>query len=314
MICHFGRRLLGKRFYWNHDKPQDVFYYGNIKSTFLLIEIRSIWLGFFGAFVLWVNATQVSTDWNNFRKNLHDFLQSRWVLFLQIEPLEDLDNADVFIKTKSPYKKFLTPFTRYIDLRAPEDDIFAQMHEKGRYNIKYAIKKWVSIEYASPTSENIDIWKELFDDTLSRDNFSWNSREYYQIFIEKIVSKNLGWLYFARYEWRVIAAGIFVFMPDRAIYYYGASSSNVLDRKVFAPYLLQWEMMKIAKQKWIAIYDLLGVAHPDDPNDTLAWVSFFKSRFGGEIVQLPQKILYPISWKYRYFYALQVLKNLLKRR
>jgi lipid II:glycine glycyltransferase (peptidoglycan interpeptide bridge formation enzyme) len=47
----------------------------------------------------------------------------------------------------------------------------------------------------------------------------------------------------------VIAAGIFVFTLERAIYYYGASSSKSMDRNIFSPYLLQWEMMKLAKSK-----------------------------------------------------------------
>jgi hypothetical protein len=33
-------------------QAKEAFYYGDIHSTFLLIEIRSIGLGFFGAFVL----------------------------------------------------------------------------------------------------------------------------------------------------------------------------------------------------------------------------------------------------------------------
>lgn len=77
----------------------------------------------------------------------------------------------------------------------------------------------------------------------------------------------------------MIAAGIWVFFPSRAIYYYGASSSDPEHRKQMAPYLLQWQAIHDAQQAGIPIYDFLGVADPDDPDDHLAGVTMFKERF-----------------------------------
>ncbi len=111
---------------------------------------------------------------------------------------------------------------------------------------------------------------QLFTDTLSRDGFSGNSREYYEIFLRTLDQQKSGGLYFARFEDRVIAAGIFVFNSDRAIYYYGASSSQYCDRKVFGSYLLQWEVMRIAKSLGISVYDFLGISSPDSIDDPLA--------------------------------------------
>lgn len=67
----------------------------------------------------------------------------------------------------------------------------------------------------------------------------------------------------------MIAGGIFVFTPTRAIYYYGASSSLSADRKQMAPYLLQWTAIREAKMRQIPVYDFLGVADPSDPDDNL---------------------------------------------
>ncbi len=296
-------------------QAKESFYYGNIESTFLLIEIRSIGLGFYWAFSIGVRSFQIFPDWDEYIQNLQIFLRQKWVLFLQIEPIEELwiMNHNRCIIQK-PYKKFITPYTRLINLSLSEDDILSQMHEKWRYNTRYAQKKWVKIEHVESTRENIDIWMNLLDDTLARDGFSWNTRTYYETFITQIESQLQWWLYFARFEWRVIAAGIFVFLPEVAIYYYGASSSDTWDKKIFAPYLLQWEVMREAKSRWIQSYDLLWIAQPGVENDPLEWVSFFKSRFGWEIIMLPEKMLFPLSWKYRYFSWLQGIKNLLKRR
>ena len=301
-------------------QAREVFYFWNPKGSYLLIEIRSIWLGFFGAFSLWVTSQQVSQDWNIFIQSLSDFLSKKWVLYLQIEPITDLqlEKQSGYKKPNTfghrPYRKFLTPHTRIIDLSGTEDEILAQMHEKWRYSIRTAAKRWVIIEAAEPTEENIDIWMSLLTETLSRDKFSGNSRQYYISFLENLFQNDMGGLYFAKLEDRVIAAWVFVYTAERAIYYYGASSSLESDRKALAPYLLQWEAIMIAKRRGILQYDLLWVSDPDFPNDDLAGVSFFKSRFGWVVTSLPPKILHLLSWKYTIFRHIQKIKNLLKRR
>jgi hypothetical protein len=64
----------------------------------------------------------------------------------------------------------------------------------------------VIIEAAEPTEENIDIWMNLLTETLSRDKFSGNSRQYYISFLENLFQNDMGGLYFAKLEDRVIAA------------------------------------------------------------------------------------------------------------
>ena len=78
----------------------------------------------------------------------------------------------------------------------------------------------------------------------------------------------------------MIAAGIFVFHGDTAIYYYGASSSDREFRKHMAPYLLQWFAIGEAKKRGCTTYDFLGIASPGSVDDRLAGVSAFKEKFG----------------------------------
>jgi lipid II:glycine glycyltransferase (peptidoglycan interpeptide bridge formation enzyme) len=60
----------------------------------------------------------------------------------------------------------------------------------------------------------------------------------------------------------VIATSILVVTPERAIYYYGASVSDLEARKVKAPEALQWKMIQDAKIFGATTYDLLGIANP----------------------------------------------------
>ncbi len=292
-------------------QAREVFYFGSISSSYLLVEIRSIWLWLYGAFSLGVSHSHIGSDWDVFIIAIQKELKSRNIVLFQIESIDGELKSN---NTQEPYKKFLTPHTRVLDLSLSENEILAQMHEKWRYNIRLAAKRGVLVERVMATTANIDIWMDLLSDTLSRDGFAGNSRSYYETFIHRLEQDNQWWLYFSRFEGRVIAGGIFVFTPSRAIYYYGASSSRVEDRKQMAPYLLQWTAICEAKSRQIPAYDFLGVADPTDPDDTLRWVTEFKEKFGWKIEILPSKILYSLSWKYRGFLALQKIKNLLKRR
>ncbi len=120
---------------------------------------------------------------------------------------------------------------------------------------------------------------DILADTTARDGFSHNARAYYEIFLSILEKNNAGGLLFARYDDRVIAAGIWVFSGETAIYYYGASTSDRELRKHMAPYFLQWEAIKEAKRRNCQQYDFLGIAPPDAHVSHLAGVSEFKEKF-----------------------------------
>lgn len=286
-------------------QAKEVFFYGNSSSSWALVEIRSLWLWQYGAFSLGIKEKQVWDDFSDLLSSLKKVLAEKWALFLQIEPIGEIPDLRWQIPDSRFYKAFLTPHTRVLDLTLPEEDILKQMHEKGRYNIRLAEKRGVIVESAESTKENLDIWMKILSETTSRDGFSGNPRQYYEAFLSELQKGNMGGLYFARLENRVIAAAIFVFTPSQAIYYYGASSSLKEDKKHMAPYLLQWHAILEAKKRQIPLYDFLWVADPDDPSDPLRGVTEFKEKFGGTRVNLPQKILFPLSWKYKSFLLLR---------
>lgn len=111
------------------DHAKEVFYFGNISSTFLLIEIRSIGLGMYGAFSLGVTQEQIGSDVVDFFSVLRRELRKKGVIFLQIEPLQGTF-PDVPKLRSQVYREFLYPYTRVIDLTISEEAVQAQMHEK----------------------------------------------------------------------------------------------------------------------------------------------------------------------------------------
>ena len=171
----------------------------------------------------------------------------------------------------------------------------AQMKEKGRYNIRLATKKGVTVsgfqyldgswkkvlgieDEANPLQEYVRIMRE----TTARDGFSMHSAAYLQHFCATFASDGLLLLAYA--EGQVIAGGIFCHDDDTFYYYYGASSNTF--RNLMAPYAVQWAAIQYAQEHTSCqTYDFLGIADDvENTKDPLYGVTSFKTKFGGKRV------------------------------
>lgn len=292
-------------------QAREVFYFGNPDSTFFLVEIRSVGAGFFGAFILWVKNFQIAEDFWKCFDALKNFLQKKWVIFIQIEPIEEISKFQK-MSSKEVSRKFLTPFTRIISLADDAEKIIADMPQKGRYAIRNAEKKWVEIEIITNFSDEIlDEWMKLLNETTTRDAFAHNSREYYKTFLQELW--NDVFMVASKINGKYLAMTISVFSYDTALYYYGASTSDPEGRKLASSYLTLWESMKFSKNHGKRMYDLFGVADPNNSDDPLMGVSQFKQKLGGEIHELPKKFLIPISFKFSIYSLLLKIKKFLKK-
>ena len=160
---------------------------------------------------------------------------------------------------------------------------------------------------AEKTEKNIKIFYDLMMETTSRDNFFWNTFDYYKIFLDELPYSKL---LFADFEGKIISAWIFVFLENEAIYYYWASTSEKQYRNLMAPYLLQWKAIQIAKEKWIKIYDFLWTAWETEKNSPLAWVTDFKLKFTKQSQKVSESFLF-INKKFKYKF-IEFLKKLKK--
>jgi len=156
------------------------------------------------------------------------------------------ENA-VFIRMSSykdlPLALPLTSFDHHpqtslvIDLSQSEEEILAQMKPKGRYNIKVAEKHHVKVEVSS----DVDTFYHLLKKTGGRDGFGIHEKEYYQNMLGALGQH--AQLLMARYEDRVVAGGIFVYLDEWGIYYYGASDHHY--RKFMASANTDWQKTSV---------------------------------------------------------------------
>ena len=241
--------------------------------------------------------------------NLNKTAEQYKSIFTQIDSISPYmqDFFEIISKSKRhkvDQKLPIPSFTNIIELDKNEEDILLDMKHKGRYNIKLAERKGVTVKRG-----DIKDFKKFYDilkTTSSRDGFFINEFDYYKQMIENI--KDAVFLC-AYHGDELLAAAIFTYTKNQALYYYGASSNNF--RNLMAPYLLQWNAIKIAKEKKCKYFDFLGISDPDIKNDRLSGVTDFKLKFGGKVTRFNPS--YIIVHNFFIFALYNFLRRVFKR-
>ncbi len=168
--------------------------------------------------------------------------------------------------------------TLILDIAKSDDEILAQMHPKGRYNIRVAEKQGVIVE----SSSDISAFYGLLTGTGARDGFKIHQKSHYARFVESL---GQSFLLMATHENRPVAGLLGTVWNGTGIYYYGASSYE--DRALMAPYALQWAAIRHCKGLGCTRYDLLGIDAPGLPATAWKGITDFKRKFGGATVLYP---------------------------
>lgn len=197
------------------------------------------------------------------------------VFFSPMNPLPPMDGL------RPSGRSVQAEATRIVDLGLSEAELIAQMHPKGRYNIRVAEKNGVTVE----ESNDAETFYRLLRETGERDGFGILPQSRYRAFLDHLQG---SFLLIAKAHGRPIAGLLGVVFGEQGIYYYGASS--YASRALMAPYALQWASIRHCKGLGCISYDLLGVAPPNAPrNHSWAGISDFKAKFGGQVVLYPSE-------------------------
>lgn len=279
--------------------------------SYALVEKRDIGLGYDGFFCIGGPVVNRKNSLQELSGAIKELSFKEKVVFTQIEPLSSMVLAGF---KEGFYKNFIEKNTAIIDLHQDDETILARMKPKGRYNIRVAQKAGVQVEQVSYTEEHLNLFYEILGETLERDGFAANSREYFRIFLQYLEKQKLGGLFMATREGEVIATGIFIFYKKTALYYYGASSSDNVKRKYMASYLLQWKATQEAKNRGCEVFDFLGIADSKEIDSPLAGVTDFKLKLTNETREWPKsQILVLKKVSFLFFRARKILKALKNR-
>jgi lipid II:glycine glycyltransferase (peptidoglycan interpeptide bridge formation enzyme) len=245
-------------------------------------------------------------DWTNHdlhRRVLVELLEiarRERLIFLKIDPEVDLgrgvpgkegchDSADAqaLVEEMSQQGWIYSPEqvqfknTVMLDLNGPEAEWLARMKQKTRYNLRLAQKNGVKVIKAE--KEDFPRLYRMYAETAARDGFIIRPEAYYLDVWTRFVEHDLATLLVAEVDGEPVAGLVLFHVGETAWYVYGMSVNR--HREKMPNYALQWEAMRVAKEKGCNRYDLWGAPDVFDGNDSMAGVFRFKEGLGGEVIR-----------------------------
>jgi len=194
---------------------------------------------------------------------------------------------DYFEKVGKITKEF---GTYVIDLSESEDKLWERVHSKHRNVIRRAIKEGVEINLKL----NINDFMNLLIYTYSKGGQKNPLNYDYLQSLMDTLSNNI--IVAGAYHDGKLQSGIIVpYDEKRGYYLHGATAPNAI---LGSSNLLQWEIMKILKNKGVKEYDFGGARLvTDDPR--LNGIFKFKERFGGRFIDCYywEIVLRPLQYK-----------------
>ena len=170
--------------------------------------------------------------------------------------------------------------TLWIDLQQTEAELLANMHSKGRYNLRLSWRHGVETSFTSD-DKAIPSFYDLFYATAQRQSFLIEPYGFLIKLCQTLFREGIAEIGFAKYNGENLAAILLIYWGDRCTYLYGGRSDR--DRQVMPTYGLHWKAMQRAKQRGCKIYDFYG--YSDDPNHSYYKFSRFKRQFGGKVIK-----------------------------
>ncbi|MBI9043934.1 MAG: peptidoglycan bridge formation glycyltransferase FemA/FemB family protein [Anaerolineaceae bacterium] len=202
--------------------------------------------------------------------------------------------------------------TVWLDLTLGEDVLLASMKQKTRYNIRLASRKGVEIRKA--TMDDLELAYQMYAETSLRDGFAIRSKDYYLRVWKTFLKKDMATLLFAEVEGEIVAGLFLFYFGSHAWYLYGMSTGK--HRKLMPNHLLQWEAIKISKNRGVKIYDFWGAPDTFNASDSMYGVFRFKDGFGAKVVRTMgawDYPVYPLLYK-AYTHVLPRLLGIMRRR
>jgi hypothetical protein len=171
-----------------------------------------------------------------------------------------------------------------VELPADPGEHFGSLPEDTRYGVRRAHREGVEVvtlyKGAMNVGHGIAEYYELLKDTSVRQGLYVEPRTFYQ----RLVIDAPAYLLLARYRGRVVAGAIITTFGDKACCLREAFSAEGGD--LYAPHLLQWEAMDVARRAGCSRYEMWGMLRP--PHAESAEFEGLERLFAGTAVENAQ--------------------------
>lgn len=156
------------------------------------------------------------------------------------------------------------PSTITLDIHEDLDTVLMQLPQKGRHAIRRAERDGVTTKAVQATDKNCKVLFKLLEET-ARGQFGIRSYEYYRSFWQRFESAELGQIFFAYFDGKVVAGAFAMVFGTKSTYLVGAS---IRKRVVYgASHLLQWHVIQWAKENGALIHDFCGAPPSEEINN-----------------------------------------------
>lgn len=182
-----------------------------------------------------------------------------------------------------PGRPLFTKHTYQLDLTPAQEELFANLSSKTRYNVRVAYKKGVQI-FENSTQEGLEQYIKILEETTTRQQFYAHTPEYFRKMWKSLGSTGMMRIFNAVYEDKILVSWI-MFVFNNTLYYpYGASRN--IHREVMASNLMMWEMILFGQREGLTSLDMWGSLGPN-PDKKHPWFGFhrFKKGYGGKLVE-----------------------------
>jgi len=185
---------------------------------------------------------------------------------------------------RAPGMPWLHRATFRVDLARAEDAILAGMEGRTRAAIRKAQAAGVMIDWTN-TEESFAIFHRMLRATADRNAFPLVPEKRMRPLWERSGAEGWGRVFLSRGSDGEPLTGALVLAPGRRCHYlFGASFPAC--RKIHPNEWLHWEVIRWARARGCALYDLQGVAGKLAPGHPLWGNYLFKRGLGGEYVAL----------------------------
>jgi len=212
------------------------------------------------------------------------------VVAAKLEPRVEADSpaAALFARLRPDPRPVQVGQTRLVEL-TDDDALLASFDKDTRYAVRRSQREGVEVRVCTDASDTapIDTLHALVLDTQRRAGFPRPPLERYRIAWQSLGGADRASILEARRGDELLASGMLVIEGDRSFYLFaGSRREEAGEPKHYASYLLQWEMMRRARELGSRTHDLWGIA-PEGTGPEHAWhgVGLFKKGFGGRAVR-----------------------------
>ena len=218
-----------------------------------------------------------------------NFIEKKYHPFqFSVEPRnkKQISILENFKLSKSPS---LPTKTRVLSLTKSHSEILSNFSPKTRYNTQLAQKRKIKIIESKNILDFTNFWRKNFE----RKRFLVMSQQKNIIAMQKAFTKN-SHILLAKKGNNTIAVLFILFFARNAYYMYAASNNE--GRSNFAPTLLTWHAILLAKKSGCKIFDFDGIY--DERFPIKSWQGFtkFKKGFGGKEIEYPGNFIKTKSW------------------